>query len=135
MMQLIRYSDPFRALMRDLVGEETRATGFVPPLDIAETDDAYIVSVELPGIDPESVELSIEDGVLDIKGTKSVEKDEKTRWHRTERRLGEFARQIRLPNEVDAEAVEAESRHGVLAIRLPKRAETRGRKIEIRKTR
>ena len=132
MMQMIRYTDPFRAFMREVAGDENRARGWAPTLDIAETDDAYLVSVELPGVDPASVEISLDDGVLEIKGTKSIDKAEETRWHRTERRAGDFVRQIRLPNQVDAESIEAESRHGVLSVKLPKRVENKSRKIEVR---
>ena len=132
MMQMIRYSDPFRSLMRDFLKDEVRVQGWAPALDIAETDDAYFVTAELPGVDPTTVELSLEDGVLEVKGEKAIQKPEGTSWHRTERRAGEFARQIRLPNHVDAESIEAESKHGLLVVKLPKRAEAKPRKIDVR---
>ena len=136
-MQMIRYNDPFRSIMRDLFqnGDEFRSGEWTPALDIAETKDAYTVSLELPGVDPKDVEITIENDILEIRGEKTVEheeQDEEKKWYRTERSHGSFLRQIRVPNDVDPGAIEATSDHGVLHVRLPRREEAKPKKIEIR---
>ena len=133
---MIQYSPPFRSLMRDLFesSDVIRAGGFVPVLDIEETADAYIVTLELPGVDPKQVEMTVEDQVLRISGEKTVETVEETdrKWYRVERRSGKFRRDIRLARDIDTSAIEASSNHGVLAVRLPRREESKPKKIEVR---
>ena len=136
-MKMIRYNDPFRSIMRDLFqnGDEFRSGEWTPALDIAETKDAYAVSLELPGVDPKDVEITIENDILEIKGEKTVEheeQDEAKKWYRTERSHGSFLRQIRVPNDVDPSAIEATSDHGVLHLRLPRREEAKPKKIDVR---
>ena len=136
-MQMIHYTDPFRSIMRDLFqnGDEFRSGEWNPALDIAETKDAYTVSLELPGVDPKDVEISVENDILEIKGEKTVEhtdQDEERKWYRTERCHGSFLRQVRVPKDVDANAIEATSDHGVLHVRLPRREEAKPKKIEVR---
>ena len=137
-MKMIQYTPPFRTLMRDLFesNDALRTGGFVPALDIEETADAYLVTLELPGIDPKQVELAVEDQVLRISGEKSFSKADESesprKWYRTERRSGKFRRDIRLANDVDTAGIEATSSHGVLTVRLPRREEAKPKKIEVR---
>ncbi|MHC4972988.1 MAG: Hsp20/alpha crystallin family protein [Planctomycetota bacterium] len=108
------------------------ARAWAPALDFAETADAYVVHVEVPGVDPQEVEISIEDGRLEITGEKSVEReDEKQGWFRLERRHGSFHRVVELPGAIDTDQVKAESRNGVLTITLPKREEAKAKKIDV----
>ena len=135
-MNMIQYTPPFRSLMRDLFesSDVLRAGGFVPALDIEETADAYLVTLELPGVDPKQVELAVEDQVLRISGEKTFATDEETKrkWSRVERRSGKFRRDIRLARDVDTSAIEASSNLGVLTVRLPRREESKPKKIEVR---
>jgi HSP20 family protein len=104
-----------------------------PPLDMAETDDAVVVNVEIPGIDPKDLDISVAGDVLTIRGEKRDEKETKGHnYHRVERRYGAFTRSLTLPAPVDAQAVEAKARAGVLEIRLPKQAGARPRRVEIK---
>lgn len=122
---------PFENLFEDFWSVPA-ARAWVPALDFAETADAYVVHVEVPGVDPKEVEISIEDGRLEITGEKSVEsKDEKQGWFRLERRHGSFHRVVELPGAIDTDQVKAESRNGVLTITLPKREEAKAKKIDV----
>ena len=85
-------------------------------------------TVELPGLDPAAIDLSIQDGRLEIRGEKAAaDEKEGDHWHRVERRYGSFVRSVVLPGEVDAAAVTATSSHGVLTITLPKREDQKPR--------
>ncbi|MFN8232675.1 MAG: Hsp20/alpha crystallin family protein [Actinomycetota bacterium] len=116
--------------------EPTRpgATGsWVPPLDVFEDDDRLVVKVELPGIDPEAVEVSVEDSTLTVSGSREFEREtEERNYHRIERRYGAFSRSLRLPQTADAERVDARFDKGVLTIEVPKREEAKPRRIEIK---
>lgn len=106
-----------------------------PRLDVTETEKAYEVSVELPGIDEKDVELTLADGVLTLKGEKKVdsERKEKGRVH-IERSFGSFQRSLSLPADADEEKVEAAFKNGVLTVTLPKKPEAQPhhKKIEIK---
>ena len=105
-----------------------------PTADISETDGEYLVKAELPEVRREDIDVSIEDGVLTIEGERRLEKESKeTRQHRIESMYGHFYRAFSLPTDVDADAVSAECRDGVLTVHLPKTAPRAdaGRKIEI----
>jgi HSP20 family protein len=108
---------------------------WVPPLDIYETKEMFVVSVELPGIEPDSVDVSIEDSTLTVKGERSFtnEVDEDS-FHRVERRYGSFARSLSLPQTARPEAIEASFDRGVLTIEIPKAEEVKPRKISIKAT-
>lgn len=136
-------SDPFRSLqqqMDDLLsnfslewhnGGRPAAEGR-PSLDLSETGDAILVSVDLPGIKPEDVDVQVRGNDLQISGERREEKEEKGKtWHRTERHVGTFARSLTLPCDVQAEKVTAEFRDGVLNITLPKAEQSRTRKIAV----
>ena len=110
-----------------------RRPAWGPHLDISETADEIRVEAEIPGIDPSTVDISLEDKTLTIRGEKTVEKEEEGRaWRHVERRQGSFSRIITLPAPVESEKIEAVAKDGVLTLTLPKRQEARPRKIEIR---
>ena len=122
---------PFGNLFEDL-GPASATRGWVPALDFAETPEAYVVHAELPGVDPQGVEISIEDGRLEISGEKSAEQGEaKQGWFRVERNHGSFRRTVELPGAVDTGKVKAEAKNGVLTITLPKHEEAKARKISV----
>ena len=103
-----------------------------PVADISETEDAVEVKAELPGMDPKDIDVSLENGVLTIKGEKKFEDEQKKEdYHRIERSYGSFARSFRLPHEVDEAKVEATYKDGVLRLNLPKAESARPRRIEI----
>jgi HSP20 family protein len=98
-------------------------SALTPVVDIVENDKAYEMKVELPGIDPNNVELKFANGVLMIRGEKKEEKEEKNEnYYLSERRFGSFQRSFSMPANVDTDHIEAKFDKGVLAIRLPKTA-------------
>ncbi|HEV2364004.1 MAG TPA: Hsp20/alpha crystallin family protein [Caulobacteraceae bacterium] len=106
-----------------------------PAIDVKETDKAYEVSAELPGIEQKDVQLDLRDNVLTISGEKREERSEdKGGRHWSERSYGRFQRAIPLPQEIDADKAEATCKNGVLKITLPKnpRAAEKSHRIEIR---
>ena len=104
-----------------------------PRIDVSETNDAVMVKAEIPGVEQKDIALSLQDGVLTIKGEKEQEKEEKdNRYHRVERAYGAFARALRLPAAVDASKVTASFKDGVLTVTLPKTAEAKGTTIPIK---
>lgn len=106
---------------------------FVPEVNVAETEKAIEVTMELPGMKAEDVKVEILEGRLWITGEKKEEKEEKGKtYHRIERRYGEFRRVIPLPTKVEAERVEAQMSDGVLKIVLPKAAEVRPKTIPVK---
>jgi HSP20 family protein len=104
-----------------------------PKIDVSETKDAVIVKAEVPGVDQKDIGLSLQEGVLTIKGEKQEEKEEKDkRYHRVERSYGAFVRAIRLPAAVDSSMVSATFKDGVLTVALPKTAAAKGTAIPIK---
>ena len=88
-----------------------------PSVNIAETENAYNISIEIPGVEKDDVRLQIEDGTLIIEGEKRHEKDEKDKnYHRIERHYGSFRRLISLPNDTDESKIDAKFKNGVLTI-------------------
>jgi HSP20 family protein len=109
------------------------ALGWVPSVNIEETNDELVITAELPGIAPRAVEIELEDGVLTLSGQKESEREEEGRRHHvSERRYGAFQRAFTLPRGVSEEGIDATFQDGVLRIRLPKVQEAKSRKIEIR---
>ncbi len=113
----------------------TRIADWIAPASEASSDEsAYRIAVELPGVEPENVELSIDDGVLTLKGEKKTSREEKGEtWYFSERQYGAFSRSFRLPPDADAAKVTADMKDGVLTVSVPRRAETEagGKKIAI----
>jgi len=94
-----------------------------PAVDVAETDKAYEITAELPGMDEKNVEVNVANGVLTIKGEKQEEKEEKKKdYYMRERSYGSFQRSFAVPEGVDADKVEATFKKGVLTVTLPKTA-------------
>lgn len=144
-MNLVTY-DPFREL-RGLQDEVNRVfnAGFnrgdnemmrgawSPSVDIYENKDNIVLEAELPGMNPDDVNISIENNVLTIHGERKFEKkDDKDDFHRVERSYGSFTRSFTLPPTVSAENVDAEFENGVLRLTMAKREEAKPRRIEIK---
>ena len=109
---------------------------FVPALDVVERADAYLISAELPGVDPSAVEISFENNTLTLRGSKQPslqpQENEELRVYTAERLTGSFERAVRLPEYVEGDKIEASYTNGVLTITIPKAAAARPRKIEIK---
>jgi HSP20 family protein len=145
-----RYSDPFSALRAEMdrlfdsfIGglpafsgmfgtSGSRSFSLTPHVDVRETDKEIVVEAELPGIEEKDISLSLQDGVLTIRGEKKHEYDEEKENYRVmERRYGSFQRSMRLPDTVDEDKVEANFNNGVLKVSLPKRPEAIGKQRTI----
>ena len=142
-MALITRFDPFRDLAR--IQEEmgrmlderevkpAESIGWTPACDVFEDVDEVVIRAALAGVDPKDVEIRVENGVLTLKGERRVEKEEqKENYHRVEMAYGHFTRTFALPTSVDPEKVHAESKHGVLAVHLPKRSEAKPRSVQVK---
>ena len=117
-----------RPAQRAREGEE-----WLPSLDVSETKGDLVVKAELPGIDPKDIDISLNEGILIIKGEKKQEKEEKEEgYHLIERSYGSFTRLIRLPREVQNEKINASYKNGVLKITLPKSEEAKKKEIKIK---
>lgn len=135
MLTVTRYN-PFRLARPrswESLFEDFGSTTWQPALDMVETDDAVVVTMDVPGFDPEKIEVSIQDDVLEVKGEIREEKSEENAVaHRRERRYAAFRRAVRLPAPVSADKVDAQAKHGVLTIKLPKRDEAVSRRIKVK---
>jgi HSP20 family protein len=106
---------------------------WAPVVDITEDDGAYLLKAELPGVRKEDVHVTVENGVLTIAGERRQEQEEKTRkFHRVERSYGSFTRSFDLPENIDAEKIEARFRDGLLAVAIAKSPGARPRQIEVK---
>lgn len=118
------------------VNGANQARAWIPALDVVERADAYLIAVEVPGVDPSSIDVSFEQNVLTVRGSKpmgfEIGKDEELRVYSAERVLGNFERSVRLPEFVDGENISAQFQHGVLFLTVPKMKAAQPRKIEIR---
>ena len=105
-----------------------------PAVDIRETEHEMILELEVPGIKPEQVELTAENGVLTVRGEKKSERkegDENDRYHVVERAYGNFMRSFQLPQGIDESKIEARYNNGILSIHIPKAALPQPRRIQI----
>ena len=144
-MSLVKY-DPFFSVSqlqddinRLFSGWSTNDTSgvtadWVPSVDINEFDDRFQLFVDVPGVDPKDVDITLESGVLTITGERFVQAekaDENVVRRRAERGTGRFYRRFILPETVDADKVKAVDRHGVLEISIPKQAKAMPRRIKV----
>ncbi|GLQ87039.1 Hsp20/alpha crystallin family protein [Dyella flagellata] len=118
-------------------GEESDGSSVVtsqwaPRVDIKEEEQRFVIFADIPGVDPASIEVSMEKGILAIKGERTLEKQEQAgRFTRVERAHGSFHRRFALPDSADADNISATGKHGVLEIVIPKKAEKAPRRITI----
>jgi HSP20 family protein len=108
---------------------------FAPRVNVAETEKAYEVTMELPGIQPKEVKVEVQEGMLIVSGEKREEKEEKGKvFHRVERHFGAFRRMVPLELPVNREKVEAIYHEGVLTITVPKMPGAEAKRIEVKAT-
>ena len=133
--------DPFLSLREEFDDMLSRFAGdggwltgeAAPAMDVAETESQFEISMELPGVKPDEVDIEITGRVVRVSGEHTEEREEKGKtFHRTERRFGAFSRSVTLPCGLDENNVEAVFSEGVLKVTLPKAEEAKSRHIEIR---
>jgi HSP20 family protein len=121
----------FDSLWNGLAGPPRAAT-LAPRIDFTETDAEFRIAAELPGLEEKDIEVSLEDGLLTIRGERAAEeRTEAAGVRHFETGRGKFARSLRLPAEVDADAVRAMYRNGILTVTLPKAPEAQPRNIPV----
>lgn len=133
-LDLLRTWEPFEMLERFFGEPEEWGVGdrFAPPVDVAETNEGFEVTVELPGMKPEDVKVEVKEGRLYISGEKKEEKEEKGKtFHRLERFHGEFHRVLALPANVDEGKVSAMFADGVLKVDIAKAEEAKPKNIPV----
>lgn len=107
------------------------SSDWLPTVDIHEDKDAYLLSIDLPGINPEDIHVSTHNGVLSIGGKREAVHEEKEQ-KRSERFFGSFLREFSMPENADLDNVQATSKHGVLELRVPKSTKPEPRRIEVK---
>ncbi|WP_433567358.1 Hsp20/alpha crystallin family protein [Nocardia sp. CA-151230] len=128
--------DPFHdidAVARQLLGE-TMGTARAPrfmPMDLFKAGDHYVLNADLPGVDPGSVDVSVDNGTLTLKAQRSLPSDEHVQWIASERFAGTYMRQLSLGEGVDTENIHATYNDGVLSVTLPIAEKAKPRRIEI----
>jgi len=107
--------------------------GVFPPVNLYETTDAYVLTAELAGVEPDEIDVSLEGSTISIQGERRIDfgNHENANMHRRERQAGAFRRAFSLPDRVESDKVEAVHRNGVLMIRVPKSPEAKPRQIEV----
>jgi HSP20 family protein len=106
---------------------------WTPAVDVQETKDAFVVRADLPGVDPKDIDITMENGVLTLRGRRVSETTrEEEGYRRIERISGEFFRRFALPDSADADSISAQASNGVLTIRIGKRPEVQPRKVQVR---
>ncbi|MDY0023271.1 Hsp20/alpha crystallin family protein [Arenimonas caeni] len=144
-MSLIRYSanhpralqDEIKQVFDKFFNDDADASSVVtsqwmPRVDIKEEADRFLIQADLPGVDPNDIEVQMDKGILSIKGERKTESvTEGDRYSRVERAHGVFYRRFALPDSANPEGITATGRHGVLEISIPKRPETTPRRIQV----
>lgn len=127
---LNEFSKYFDAAGND--GSSGATADWAPSVDIEEYKDKFVIYADIPGVDPASIEITLEKGVLSLSGTREqrVENSE-IQSRRNERANGRFHRRFALPDTADGDAVSASGKHGVLEIVIPKRAQAQPRRITV----
>ena len=128
-----RFNRLFNETFSQVFGDEgTASKTWLPPVDIIEQENSLVLKAELPGIDPNDIEIRVEDNTLHMKGERKFEKDIKEEnLHRVERSYGAFSRTFALPSSIDADKVQAEYKDGILTLTMPKREEAKPKTIKI----
>ncbi len=121
---------------KEIVGDDSSdvvTSRWRPAVDIKEEENRFVIYADLPGVDPKDIEITMDQGVLTLKGERSEEtKEEREGYKRVERVSGSFYRRFSLPDTADADRIEAEGKNGVLEITLPKHEQAEARKITVK---
>ena len=128
---MARFIDPFEEMERMLGSAGARWRGGVMPLDAYEKEGEYVLRFDLPGVDPEKLDVTVEDRVLTVKAERRIEDTVGANWILRERPTGIHSRQVRLGDSLDVGNVGADYTEGVLTVTLPVREEALPQKIEV----
>ena len=147
-MSLVRYQpwnsmDQFRREMGRMFEQQHSSSSeeessiatsdWAPAVDIKETDKEFLIHADIPGVNPDDIDVHMEDGMLTIKGERDSEtKEERDGYKRIERQRGTFYRRFSLPDTANADKISAKSKNGVLEINIPKQEKAQARKIEVK---
>jgi HSP20 family protein len=113
-------------------GQTDQARRWVPPVDLVEAEDHFVLKADLPGLTEGDVHIEVQDGTLTISGERKAEHEQREKgWYRIERSFGRFSRSLTLPEGVDAEKIAASFTDGVLDVRIPKPEQRKPRRIAI----
>jgi HSP20 family protein len=116
-------------------GQTDQARRWVPPVDLVEAEDHFVLKADLPGLSEGDVNIEVQDGTLTISGERKAEHEEHEKgWYRIERSFGRFSRSLTLPDGVETDRIGASFEDGVLEVRIPKPEERKPRRIEISST-
>jgi HSP20 family protein len=131
------HQDLDRIFGRDLDSQNDESWGAVsewmPAVDVQETKDSFLITADLPGVDPKDIDITMENGVLSLRGRRAHEKStEEKGFRRIERSSGEFFRRFTLPDIADSEQISAQTNNGVLTVKIAKRPEVQPKKIEVK---
>jgi HSP20 family protein len=129
MTKLFEDATQRRGATEGQLSDEVESADWYPPADVAESESEYLITIDLPGIDRSALDINIDEHRLAIRGTRTLDTAPK---HRLERPRGRFVRSFGVPNAVDQAKISAEYKDGVLSVILPKRAEQKTRKVEIK---
>jgi HSP20 family protein len=135
-------ADPFETLFNlqralqareasDWLQDRTTSRGPFPPINVFQQGDDLLAIIELAGVDKNALEIQAKDNTIRISGRKAISYPEGASVHRRERSTGEFDRTLTIPVRIDADAIKAEYRDGILAVHLPRSAEDKPRTIKI----
>jgi HSP20 family protein len=112
--------------------DRDQARRWVPPVDLVEAEDHFVLKADLPGLSEADVSIEVQDGTLAISGERKAEHESSERgWYRIERAFGSFRRSLTLPDGVDPDGISASFDRGVLQVRIPKPEERKPRRVEI----
>jgi HSP20 family protein len=113
-------------------GQSDQGRRWVPPMDLVEVEDHFVLRADLPGLSEGDVNIEVQDAALTISGERKAEHEQREKgWYRIERSFGSFSRSLTLPDGVDPERIEASFSDGVLEVRIPKPEERKPRRISI----
>jgi HSP20 family protein len=114
-------------------GQSATASGdWAPPVDIQEEANQYVINADIPGVDPKDIEVTMEKGVLTLRGSRASQTSaEKNGYTRRERPVGSFYRSFVMPDTADAEGITAQGKNGVLQVLIPKRQKAQARRIQV----
>jgi HSP20 family protein len=116
-------------------GQTDQARRWVPPVDLVEVEDHFVLKADLPGLGEGDVDIEVQDSTLTISGERKPEHEQREKgWYRIERPFGRFSRSLTLPEGVDADRIAASFDRGVLEVRIPKPEERKPRRIAISAT-
>jgi len=111
----------------------TPASDWIPAVDVIEEDNRYVLHADVPGVDPNDIEITLENSVLTVRGHRQATREEEQKgFRRVERTYGTFFRRFTLPDTADAEKISAESKNGVLELVIPKQEKTQPRRITVK---